>query len=121
MSEKEVCEKCKQTIPDRCALCNQLIVDRTEENEVCSHCGQELPDEFDDHEFIKQKDGSQRAVCKWCERPYESCPKCKRDFESGEEDEDEEDDSDDEDTEEEDESEDESTQKGKGKRRRIKI
>ena len=76
---KEECERCGQTIPDKCPTCHQFIVER-EEEDICSLCGQELDDEFEGHEFIKQKDGANCAVCNWCERPCNECPKCKRDF-----------------------------------------
>jgi len=123
--KEDVCDSCGQTIADRCPACGQFIVTHANDDDTCSTCGQELPDdeeedEFEGHEFIKQKDGTQRALCTWCERPYESCPKCERLFDSGQEDE-----TDDEDETDEEESDEDTTKKrngqsGGGRKHRFK-
>jgi len=79
---------------------------------------EEGEDDFKGHTFEKQKDGTQRAVCKWCERPYAACPKCERDFDSDEDKTDGSDTSDDENSDTDEDGAKEGSQTGKGKRRR---
>jgi hypothetical protein len=119
MSDEEICKECKRAIPDRCPGCHQFMQAHPPNDEdLRSACGQELSEDEDDdfkgHAFEKQKDGTQRAVCKWCERPYAACPKCERDFDSDEDKTDDTDDSNDDSEEEAD----KEPQTGKGRRRR---
>ena len=76
------CKVCDRKIPQKCMSCHQFIY-ATNPINTCSGCGQERlkkvrhPD-LEDEQCEQLKDGTYRFRCNCCNRPRDSCPKCRR-------------------------------------------
>ncbi|KAF0148082.1 MAG: hypothetical protein FD143_2962 [Ignavibacteria bacterium] len=87
MSSKLFCPECSNQLLDKCNACGQFLRTSNDE-EVCETCKQPLSDEEEsEDEYEIQKDGTKRAMCRYCNRKLSQCPKCEKEYDSDQDDE----------------------------------
>ena len=82
MSSKLFCPECSHKLLDKCNGCGQFLRTSNDE-ELCETCKQPLSDEEEsEDEYEIQKDGTKRAICRYCNRKLSQCPECEKEYDS---------------------------------------